>query len=116
MKRFLLAALSVLSAVTLLVACGSSTIGDRMDRYVDKIERECDNYSEADWKKVSEKIDDFAEEFDGCRKELAPEQREKFVKAMGRFDRIAIRSGLKNLFDAFEDIPAYFEGLGDSED
>lgn len=116
MKRILIIACVVSSLVLCLVSCGASTIGDRLERYIDKVEKECDNYSERDWEAASEKVDEFIEEFDECKKDIRPEQREKFVKALGRFDRIALKSGLKGLIDAFDDVPAYFEGLGDSED
>lgn len=116
MRRLFVFACVVSSLVMGLVSCGASTIGDRLERYIDKVEKECDNYSETDWEKVTEKVDEFVDEFSECKKDIKPEQREKFVKALGRFDRIAFKAGIESLFDTFDDFPAYFEGLGDSED
>lgn len=116
-KLFLFMALA---AVALLALSCTSMLPDRIEKFVDKVEKNASSYTEEDWEKVSDQFSNLMDQYKQVKDKLSKEDQKRVDKAVGRYRAIVIKSGIKNVVDDFssavkgalEGVGGFFEGLG----
>ena len=116
-KLFLFMALAAAALVAL--SC-TSMLPARIEKFVDKVEKNAPSYSEADWDKVSDQFTKLMDQYDKAYDKLPKEDRERIDKAVGRYHAIVLKSGVNNIINSFDKavngvlkgVGGFFEGLG----
>lgn len=101
----------------LSVSC-TTTIEEKLDKYIDKVEQECDGYTTEDWEKTNLQFEELLAQFEENYDNMTPEEREVASKAVGRYYGLAAKQGLKESAEQIENIlelvPDFFEGFSDA--
>lgn len=101
------------------VSC-STSIENKLDKHIDKVEQECDNYTSEDWEKANKEFEKLLTQFEENYDTMAPEEREAALKAVGRYYGLAAKQGLqegaKEMEKVLDLIPAFFDGFTDAFD
>ena len=115
----------IVAAALMAVACSAfGSISERMDHFVTDVEKECENYEEKDWKLTQEEYEKLLTEFEENYDSYTDEEKQEVAKAIGRYNGLVMRAGMKSLFNQVEDlgrkaapmIDGFFEGLTEKED
>lgn len=114
MKRILfmmLAAVAVLS----LTSC-KETLPKRFDSFVDKVEKNADSFTEADWNDANAKFEKLVDEFQQNKDSYTSEEKKQVNAAIGKYLGLVTKSGINTAIDAvngfINQIPSLFEGIG----
>ena len=116
-KLFLFMALAAAALVAL--SC-TSLLPTRIEKFVDKVEKNASSYTEADWEKVSDQFSNLMEQYEKTQDKLSQEDRSRIDKAIGRYHAIVLKSGINNVINDFSNavkgalkgVGGFFEGLG----
>ncbi len=104
----------VLLVMFFLTSCEIPTCV-KFDNYVDKVEENCENWTEEDWEISKEKYHDLLEEYEANYENMTPEERDAINKAIGRYNGILVKKGLKKVDESINDfidrLPSLFEGF-----
>ena len=104
----------VLFVMLFLTSCEFKT-STKFDNYVDRVENNCDNWSEEDWEISKEKYRELIREYENNYDNLTIEERECINKAIGRYNGILMKKGIENIdysIKKFVDrLPSMFEGF-----
>lgn len=118
MKKVLL---NVLCAFTIILAANSCTTGyskssyvSKFEKFVNKVETHCNDYTERDWNKADERFDAFLEKREKYEEKFTSTERKIVRRAIWKYRRIRIKAGLKDVWGDVTE--AYDEGKGFLED
>jgi len=107
--------LSLVALSSLMVACMSANIPQKLDTFVDKTEQNCENYDADDWKKSMAEYEKLVEELNEPGKEYSESDKEKAAKAMGRYHSLLLKNGIEQSATLLNElkaiVPSYLEGL-----
>lgn len=93
MKKATLAALS--AAFLLVVGCATaSSVPDRLDKFVEKTEKEYKNYTEEDWKKSQEEYDGLVAEWEENYDSYSSSEKTQAMRAMGKYGAMLLEHQL----------------------
>lgn len=123
MKSVLKTLLALVAVALLAAACNMfASLPDRMDAFVDSVEKNAANYTQDDWNKANEQYQAFCQEFQEKKDSLTGDEVKQFRSAMGRYASIAVKSGIDSVVSsveeignsisgAFEEVGSFLEGL-----
>ena len=104
----------ILLAILLLASCEVPTV-TKFDNYVDRVENNCDEWTEEEWEISKEKYRQLLNEYEANYDNMTPEERGTVNKAIGRYNGILLKKGIKNLDESVSDfmdrLPSLFEGF-----
>ena len=87
----------------------------KFDNYVDRVEENCDSWTEEEWQISKEKYHDLLEEYEANYENMTQEERDVINKAIGRYNGILVRKGLEKVDESvkgfIEKLPSLFEGF-----
>ncbi len=118
MKQFFMFMALAVGALV-FISC-TSLLPARIEKFVDKVEKNAPSYSEADWDKVSDQFTKLMDQYEKSYDKLTKEDRARIDKAVGRYRAIVLKSGVKNIINSFDKavkgvlggVGGFFEGLG----
>ncbi len=100
--------------IVLLASC-TSPLSNRMNDYVDKVEDDCQSWTEQDWELSQAEYAKLLEEYEQNYESYSPEERDAINKAIGRYNGILVKKGLKKVDESINDfidrLPSLFEGF-----
>ena len=107
MRTKLFAALA--AAVAITVGCATSmSLPDRLDKFVEKTEKEYKNYDEEDWKKSKEEYDALAAQVNEKYDSFTTSEKVRTMKAMGKYGSMVLE---KEVAGASETIGSVLESI-----
>ena len=87
----------------------------KFDNYVDRVEENCENWTEEEWQISREKYYELLEEYEANYENMTQEERDVINKAIGRYNGILVRKGLEKVDESIngfiEKLPSLFEGF-----
>lgn len=101
---------------------------NRLDRFVDATERNASAYSANDWELNEKQYEKLLEDVERHYDTMTPEEKDKALKAIGRYNGLLVKYAIRNGVDALEEItkalPSLIDGFtgafsdedGESED
>ena len=99
MKKILI----LLGLILLMTAC-TGTLPGRFTRLADKVEAKGKDMSKEQWDKCNEKFEALIEEYSDNYDSFDRDQKKKINKAIARYSRAALMSGVSGAADAVSDI------------
>lgn len=114
MKKTFFLMLAAVAAL-IFVSC-TQPLPKRMDAFVADVEKNADTYTEEDWKVANEKFEELCEEYNANKGSLTGDEVKQVREAMSRYTSTVVKSGVRSVKDAIEEIgnelPGLFEDLG----
>ena len=104
----------VLLVMFLLTSCEIPT-STKFDNHLKKVENNCENWTEEEWEMSKEKYRQLLKEYEENYENMTPEERAEVNKAIGRYNGILMKKGIKKVDETFDDFidrfPSLFEGF-----
>lgn len=119
MKRTTIAA--AFAALVITVGCATTvSLPDRLDKFVEKTEKEYKNYSKEDWKKSREEYDALVAEMKENYDSYTTAEKVRTMQAMGKYGSMALGSEIsgvsEELGDVLEQLPQTINDMIDQID
>ena len=115
MKKILL----LLAALVVMASC-TSTLPKQFTALADKVEKNGDSFSEAQWENANDQYEKLVEQFNENADKFNAEQKKEINAAIGRYQAAALKAGLKEAAGAVEELvegtKGFLEGLGGDKD
>lgn len=114
MKRKVVYIISILLCFFVLTACNRKLHAiDKLDGFVEKVEKNASRYSEKDWDKSDAEFNELLKDID--QYEYTREEKERIAKIKGRYAGIrtknAIHQFIEGIGDAVNEIQSTIEGF-----
>ena len=109
--RRIIVVLMVAVAALLAASCNLVPLPQRMDKFVDNVEKNYSNYSQEDWEAASEKFEALCNEYQQNKGSLTQDQIKQVRSAMGRYAGIALRAGAESITGTIQEIGDELPGL-----
>ena len=119
MRKHRLAALAAALAIT--VGCATTmSLPDRLDKFVEKTEKEYKNYDDEDWRKSRGEYDSLVAEFNDNYDSFSTSDKVRTMKAMSRYGAMALEKEISeasgSIGDVLENIPGTLNDIIESID
>ena len=115
MKKILL----LLAALVVMASC-TSTLPKQFTALADKVAKNGDSFSEAQWENANDQYEKLVEQFNENADKFNAEQKKEINAAIGRYQAAALKAGLKEAAGAVEELvegaKGFLEGLGGDKD
>lgn len=116
MKRLVILMMMTALAALLMTSC-KENLPARFDRLVNYVEKNCDKFSQNDWDKCNDQFSKLVDEYTENRSAYNDEQRKQINSAIAKYAGLVAKSGIKSAMDVVNDlldqIPSFFESIGD---
>ena len=104
----------VLFVMLFLTSCEIPT-SVKFDNHLKKVEANSENWTEEEWEMSKEKYRQLLKEYEENYDNMTPEERSKINKAIGRYNGILMKKGIKKVDESINDfidrLPSLFEGF-----
>lgn len=85
------------------ISCTTS-LPSRIEKFVDRVEKDCSSYSKEDWQNASEQFTKLMDQYDMSYDQLSKEDRAIINRSIGRFHATAVKAGINSIIDSFDDL------------
>ena len=109
--KHLFAALLAALTVVLAASCNLVPLPQRMDKFVDNVEKNYTNYTQDDWDAANEKFEALCNEYQQNKGSLTQDQIKQVRSAMGRYAGLALRAGAESITGTIQEIGEELPGL-----
>ena len=109
--KHLFAALLAALTVVLAASCNLVPLPQRMDKFVDNVEKNYTNYTQDDWDAANEKFEALCNEYQQTKGSLTQDEIKQVRSAMGRYAGIALRAGAESITGTIQEIGDELPGL-----
>lgn len=110
----------IVLATTLMAACSSPNISQKLDSFVDNAELKSSDYDADDWQKSILEYDKLVKQYTTSGKGHTDAEKQMVARAMGRYHSLLIKNGVEQsaayLKELESILPSYMEGLVDGFD
>lgn len=112
---------SFVAAAILAVGCATTvSLPDRLDKFVEKTEKEYKNYTDDDWKKSREEYDALVAEMKENYDSYTTSEKVRTMQAIGRYSTMVLGSEISNASESLgtvlDQIPETINGMIDQID
>ena len=107
----------VLLACSVVVGCSGhgDSVLNRLDRFVDMTEKRADTYNSDDWELSEVQYEKIVESLESGYDNMTREQKERALKAIGRYNGLLVKHSMQKGADVLEEIskalPSLIEGF-----
>ena len=113
--------ITLVAALALAVGCATTvSLPDRLDKFVEKTEKEYKNYTEEDWKKSKEEYEALVAEMKENYDSYTTSEKVRTMKAMGRYGTLVLGNELSTASETvggvLEQIPETINDIIDGID
>ena len=116
MKRFL-AFFLMAAVVALMVSSCKKTLPDRLHAFVEQVEQKADSFSQDDWDEANAKFEELVQEYRDNKNSFNQEEQKQIRADIVKYAGLVAKSGIGTVIGALdeflEQIPAFFDGVGD---
>ena len=105
----LMAALTVM-----MVSSCKDALPARFDRFVNYVEKNCDNFSKSDWDKASDQFSKLMDEYTENYNTFNSDQRKQINSAITKYAGLAAKSGVKSALKVVSDMLNQLPSLVDT--
>lgn len=106
---------AAVAAAIALVSCGTKSVPEKLDAFVDDAETKGAAYSETQWQQSEIKYQQLVNEYLDSESEYSDTEKKQAAEAMGRYHALLIRNGVEQVGSFIEELgqvlPSYLEGL-----
>ena len=101
--------------ILLFASCQSTSLGyvDSFERFVERVEKNASSYSQEQWKKNDERLQNVIERYDKEKKKLSSDDKKKVGELTVRYYKARVKSMGLNVFDEIGGWLDYLEGFAD---
>lgn len=108
--------ISAIAAIVLAASCATTvSVPERLDRFVEKTEKEYKNYTEADWEKSRKEYDALVAEMKENYDSYSITEKVKIAQAVGRYSSLVIGNEVSeaagSIGSILEQIPETINGV-----
>lgn len=103
----------ILMLAIMATSCSVMRAPQRLDNFVNRVERHADRYTTADWQRVNRKYDALVQEYTQNYRRYTKEEKRLAIQAIGRYHGILIDHGIKQSVSFIGDIASYAGALID---
>ena len=104
-----------MAAVTvMMVSSCKDTLPARFDRFVNYVEKNCDNFSKSDWDKASDQFSKLMDEYTENYNTFNSDQRKQINSAITKYAGLAAKSGVKSALKVVSDMLNQLPSLVDT--
>ena len=104
----------ILFVMLFLTSCEIPT-SMKFDNYVDRVEENCDDWTEEEWEMSKEKYRQLLKEYEANYDNMTQEERDAINKAIGRYNGILMKKGFEKVDESIkgfiDKLPSLFEGF-----
>lgn len=104
----------ILFVMLFLTSCEIPT-SMKFDNYVDRVEKNCDDWTEEEWEMSKEKYRQLLKEYEANYDNMTQEERDAINKAIGRYNGILMKKGFEKVDESIkgfiDKLPSLFEGF-----
>ena len=104
----------VLLVMLFLTSCEIPT-SVKFDYHLKKVENNSDDWTEEEWEMSKEQYRKLLKEYEENYDNMTQEERDKINKAIGRYNGILMKNGIKKVDESIDDfidrLPSLFEGF-----
>lgn len=113
--------IALLTTLALAFGCATTaSLPDRLDKFVEKTEKECKDYTAEDWNKSRKEYDVLVSEMKDNYDSFTTSEKVQAAKAMSRYGALLVEDGISNavgsLTDIFDQVPEVINGIIDQID
>ena len=106
-------------AAVLFASC-TAALPKQFTALADKVEKNGESFSSAQWEKISAQFDKLMQEYNKVVDKLNADQKKEINSAIGRYQAASLKAGLGQAASAVEELvegaKGFLEGLGAGED
>ena len=104
----------ILFVMLFLTSCEIPT-SMKFDNYVDRVEENCDDWTEEEWDMSKEKYRQLLKEYEENYDKMTQEERDAINKTIGRYNGILMKKGFEKVDESIkgfiDKLPSLFEGF-----
>ena len=104
----------ILFVMLFLTSCEIPT-SMKFDNYVDRVEENCDDWTEEEWEMSKEKYRQLLKEYEANYDKMTQEERDAINKTIGRYNGILMKKGFEKVDESIkgfiDKLPSLFEGF-----
>ncbi len=97
------------------LSLAAKSIPEKIDGFVDKVELNCEKYTDSDWEKATNEYKELVSKYYDNREEYTDAEKMMAARAMGRFHALLLKNGinkgLSRLGDFGTTLPEYIKGF-----
>ena len=99
----------------LLAACQSTPLGyvNSFERFVERVEKNASSYSQEQWERNDQHLQEFVERYNKKKQKLSPEQKRKVGELPGRYYKARVKSMGLNILGEIGGWLDYIKGFAD---
>jgi secreted Zn-dependent insulinase-like peptidase len=99
--------------ILLLASCQSKPLGyvDSFERFVERVEKNASSYSQEQWEKNDEKLQNYIERYDKEKKKLSSDEKKKVGELTVRYYKARVKSLRLNILGEIGDWIDYLQGF-----
>ena len=104
----------ILFVMLFLTSCEIPT-SMKFDNYVDRVEENCDDWTEEEWEMSKEQYRKLLKEYEENYDKMTQEERDAINKTIGRYNGILMKKGFEKVDESIKGfiykLPSLFEGF-----
>ncbi|MBR1436038.1 MAG: hypothetical protein IJ584_13115 [Bacteroidales bacterium] len=109
MRRYII----ILMLAIMATSCSVMRTPARLNNFVNRVERNADRYTSADWERVGRQYDALVQEYTQNYRRFTTEEKRMAMQAIGRYHGLLVEHGIKRSVSFVGNIAAYAGALID---
>ena len=105
--------LILLMTAFLLCSCAVMRTPAKLERFVNRVERQADRYTWADWQRANQKYEALVKEYIHNYRNYTTREKQQAMSAIGRYHGLLVDHGLKESVGVIGSLGSYVGGLVD---
>ena len=103
----------ILMLAVMATSCSVMRTPQRLNSFVNRVERNADRYTSADWQRINQKYEALVQEYTQNYRRFTREEKRLAMQAIGRYHGLLVEHGIKQSVSFVGNIAAYAGALVD---
>lgn len=105
-----------MAAVAVLFVSCKETLPKRFDSFVNKVEKNCDSYSQEDWNKANTEFEKLVQEYQDNKASYNQDEQNQIRADIAKYTGLVTKCGINDVINSMngflKEVPSFLEGLG----